>query len=672
MKKNFLAFAFICLFCVAVNAQVSSVKTVNRAAAVNCLTKATEEVAAGNWANAVFYANLGLAYDGTIADFPYVLAICSEKLDQAMSGQLAFAEEACNQDMSWRFYNRSDALLLCATLYAKTGRYREALSIVESFGEQSADIDYVKLLCYYGLSQKTKAHALLSEALDTWAFDFRFAKVFLQKENSSARTRTNTVIAEKIIARSYVWESSNPEVLVLLTPFEKDRTETVRRLKIYREMYAPFTQSYTPEDLYLRAYALLLSLNFGIINESIAVDEFFNMTAIFFNPLTQTKVRAKGFYAKHLEELCRLVEGKSLRESIADTIVSYKNCVFENAWDGTLKSVIFYESGRPSSAVFDSNRDGIADVTVSCNFGIPTDIEVGAANIKVKYDEYPNVNRVYFEDELYILRPLDLRFKPVNLQALKLNLFDLTSAYSNMYVLAENDAQSPLNKRSLVHAAAYVETPAENGGVERILLSGGRAISSQSLIGGKVVATANYKNGIIAKRDIDRDCDGYFETLQTYDKAGKLLTVSVDINKNKIYEYSEKHDANSVQKIWDENEDGNWEVLFSQIGDISLVKWIHPINGEIVEVDFIKSVPKTIRYLGVNTEVYADAKNNFYWVGTCVDNHELNGRIEKEITKYFNQSPVEVVSYSVTINDYNIFAVKSGGVIFAQIIETAE
>lgn len=279
---------------------------------------------------------------------------------------------------------------------------------------------------------------------------------------------------------------------------------------------------------------------------------------------------------------------------------------------------------------------------------------------------------MYFEDELYILRPLDLRFKPVNLQALKLNLFDLTSAYSNMYVLAENDAQSPLNKRSLVHAAAYVETPAENGGVERILLSGGRAISSQSLIGGKVVATANYKNGIIAKRDIDRDCDGYFETLQTYDKAGKLLTVSVDINKNKIYEYSEKHDANSVQKIWDENEDGNWEVLFSQIGDISLVKWIHPINGEIVEVDFVKSVPKTIRYLGVNTEVYADAKNNFYWVGTRVDNHELNGRIEKEITKYFNQSPVEVVSYSVTINDYNIFAVKSGGVIFAQIIETAE
>ena len=160
--------------------------------------------------------------------------------------------------------------------------------------------------------------------------------------------------------------------------------------------------------------------------------------------------------------------------------------------------------------------------------------------------------------------------------------------------------------------------------------------------------------------------------MQTYDKAGKLLTVSVDINKNKIYEYSEKHDANSVQKIWDENEDGNWEVLFSQIGDVSLVKWIHPINGEIVEVDFIKSVPKTIQYLGVNTEVYADAKNNFYWVGTRVDNHELNGRIEKEITKYFNQSPVEVVSYSVTINDYNIFAVKSGGVIFAQIIETAE
>ena len=83
-------------------------------------------------------------------------------------------------------------------------------------------------------------------------------------------------------------------------------------------------------------------------------------------------------------------------------------------------------------------------------------------------------------------------------------------------------------------------------------------------------------------------------------------------------------------------------------------------------------VPKRIDYLGVKTDVYADAKNNFYWVGSRVDNAELNARIEKEITKYFNQSPVEVVSYSVTINEYNIFAVKSGGVIFAQIIETAD
>ncbi|MEL3905171.1 MAG: hypothetical protein P1P63_08710 [Treponemataceae bacterium] len=672
MKKNFFAFAFLCWWGTALTAQVSSVKTVNRTAAVNCLTKATEEVSAENWANAVFYANLGLAYDGTIADFPYVLALCSEKLEKSLNEQLSFAEEACNLDMSWRFYNRSDALLLCAKLYAQTGRYREALSIAESFSEQSADIDYVKLLCYYGLSQKKNAQSLLLQALDTWAFDFRFAKVFLQQENSSARTKINIAIAQKIIARSYVWESSNPEVLVLLTPFEKDRTETVRRLKVYREMYAPFTQSYTPEDLYLRSYALLLSLNFGIIDEKTAVDEFFNMTAIFFNPLTQVKTRAKGFYAKHLEELCRLVKGKNIRKIIADTIVSYNDCVFENGDDSLLNAVIFYENGRPSYAVFDNNQDGIADMTITCNFGIPTEIAMPATNTVVTYDEYPNVNRAMFENEQYILRPLDLRFKPVHLQALKLNLFDLTSAYSNMYVLTENAGQAPLNKRMLLRAAAYIEIPAENGGIERILLSNGKAISSQSLIGETVVATGNYKNGIIAKRELDRDCDGYFETLETYDKTGRLLTVSVDINKNKIYEYSEKHDANTIEKIWDENEDGNWEVLFLQIGDVSMVKWIHPINGEIVQVDFVKGIPKRIDYLGVKTDVYADAKNNFYWVGSRVDNAELNARIEKEITKYFNQSPVEVVSYSVTINEYNIFAVKSGGVIFAQIIETAD
>lgn len=671
MKKNILAlvFSFVCFLGVA---QVSNFKTVNRMAAVNCLTKATEEVASENWANAIFYANLGSAYDGSIADFPYVLALCYEKLEYSFNEQLGFAEDACNPDMNWRYYNRADALLLTARIYALTGRYNEALAITSKLTDDSADIDYVKLLSYYGLYQYQNARSLLIEALDKWAFDFRFAHIFLQKETSSAKTAVTNAIAEKIIARAYVWENSNPEVLVLLTPFETDRNETIRRLKVYREMYAPFTQSYTPTDLYLRSYALLLSLNFGIISEKVAVDEFFNMTAVFLNPLTQKKMRAKGFYAKHLEELCRLVKGQSLRDKIAETIVQYKDCVFDDEGDGLLNSVIFYESGRPSLAIFDTNQDGKVDVTVACNFGIPTEIEVLATNTKITYDEYPNVNRASFEGDLYVMRPTDLRFSPVNLQALELNLFGLTSAYSNMYILTQNKRTAALNKRTLVRAAAYVETPIDESTIERVLLSKGVAINSQNLIGELVVATGNYKNGIISKRTLDRDCDGYFETLQTYDKGGKLLTVSVDINRNKIYEYSEKHEPTTVHKIWDDDEDGNWDVLFTQMGRYSLVKWVHPITDEIVQVDFVDTIPKAINYLGQRTELHADAKNNFFWVGKNINNKAISSKIEKEIKTYFSISPIEVISYSLTIEGYNIFAVKSAGVIFAQVIGEAE
>lgn len=667
--KKILCWAFLLSFYSLNYAQVSNVKTVNHTAAVNCLTKSCQELAAENWSNAVFYANLGAAYDTTIADFSYILAVCYSKLDRSIREQLICAETACMPDMQWRYYDKKDAQLLCAKLYAHTKRYREAFDIVSAFQERSADIDYIKVQCLYGFNRKTEARRLLSEALDTWAFDFRFARIFLQNERNSEKTNETIGIAEKIIARSYVWENSNPEILVLLSPFEPNKNETIRRLKIYREMYAPFNTSCTTDDLYIHSYAVLLSLNFGIISEKIAVEEFFNMSAMFFDPMSHSKITAQGFYAPHLEELCRLVTDNTLRSIIAGNIVSYKDCVFDCDRNGNLQSIIFYESGRPTRAVFDSNLDGVSDMSVSCNFGIPTEVLIPATQTTVIYDEYPHVNRASFEGKQYIMRPLDLQFQPVKLAALDLNLFDLSSAYSNMYVIVENKAAETLSSRALTQAAVYVEQKLHDNVIERVLLSNGVPVSSQSFIGEKLLATAQYKNGIISSKTLDRDCDGYFETYQTYDVSGKLLTVSIDVNRNKIYEYTEKHEANSIQKIWDEDEDGEWEILYTQMGDYALVKWLHPITNEIIQVDFVKFIPQSIQYLGVKKQLYASAEHTFFWIGKKIEEPALNSAIEKNINNYFNQSLTEVVSYSVTINNINVFAVKSGGVIFAQIIE---
>lgn len=666
--KKIAIFLFLAVFSFT---RVLALKTVNHVAAVNCLEKATKEVSDENWVQALFYANLGLAYDGTIADFPYIISVCYGKLDRPFYEQIIFAEDACNDDMRWRYYDKKDAQLLCAKLYATTGLFQKALTILSTFTEQSADIDYIRLLSYYGLSQKTLARRLVFEALDKWAFDFRFAKVFLQNEKDSAKTEVNKSIAEKIIARAYIWETSNPEILVLLSPFEPDQNETVRRLKIYREMYAPFTTSSSPFDLYLKSYALLLSLNFRIITEEVAVEEFFNMTAVFINPVDQNKTTAKGFYANHLEELCVLVQSKMLRSIIAGKIVSYQDCVFDDYGDGVLNSVVFYESGRPSLAVFDSNQDGMADITVTCNFGIPTEIKMVESKTGLYYDEYPNVKKVYFQGDVYILRPLELKFKPVNLLTLKLDLFDLTSPYSNMYTFIENNSNKSLTKSTLSKVAVYVESN-NNGITERLLLSNGVPISAQSLIGDKVVGNTSYKNGIVYQKMLDRDCDGYFETYQNFDDMGSLSKVSIDINRNKIYEYTETHNTNNIQKIWDDDEDGKWDVLFTQVGSFAFVKWLHPITGEIIQVDFLDSVPKSINYLGVKKDLLSTNGNKFFWIGKQVADNKLNDSIEKKVKEYFTQSLSDIASYSVTINDIIVFAIKSGGVIFAQIIETSD
>lgn len=670
--RKLLVLSFFCFFSSLVFSQNANVKIVNRKAAVNCLTKASEELANKNWTNALFYADLGLAYDNSIADFYYIIAKSYNKLGRSIKEQIVFAESATKENMKWRYYDKKDAKVFCASLYAKTARYQEALKLLSDFNEQTADLDYIRVLSYYGLKQKTDARKLLSQALDKWAFDFRFARIFLQYEKYSAKTAINKAISKKIIARSYVWENSNPEILVLLSPFETDLNETIRRIKVFREMYAPFSESCTTEDLYLRSYAVLLSLNFGIISEEMAINEFFNMNAIFFNPLSRKKEKAKGFFAKHLEELCRLVENPTMRSIIAGKIVSYEDCIFDDYDDTALNSIIFYESGRPSLAIFDSNQDGVADMTVKCNFGIPQKINMPEKNICIEYDEYPNVKRLKFEENTYIMRPLDLQFTPVRLSPLNLNLFAITSPYSNIYVLKENNSTNQLSKKALMRAAVYMESKTDEGYTERILLSDGLALSSQTLLGNKPIANANYEKGIISNRSLDRDCDGYFETYESYDKTGKLFTVSIDINRNKIYEYVEKHNENNIQKIWDDNEDGNWDVLFTKIGEHSLVKWLHPINKEVIEVDFVDSIPKSIRYLGVKKELQADSENKFFWVGRKTNDAKLNSLIEKTLTDHFEKMMPELLSYSVTINGVNIFAVKSGGLIFAQIVESTE
>lgn len=670
MKKKLIAFFYFCLIC-SISAQVYDIHTVNTVAAKNCLTKAQDAFSSEQWSTALVYAQLGAAYNANLADFPYLIARCYEKLDYSIASQIIYIETACAEHTTWEFYDSNDGKVFCALLYAHTKRYEEALAIIDTLQFQSSDIDYIRLSCYYGLNQQTQALALLDEALDKWAFDFRFPKLFLQNERYATKTATIQRLAEKIIARSYVWETSNPEVLVLLSPFETDIDETVRRLKVFRQMYAPFTKTYTIEDLFVRSYALLLSLNYGLIGEETAIDEFFNMTALFLSPETQKQTRVKGLFGKHLEELCRLVQDPSMRAQIAQNIVTYNNCIFDDEGDGILNTVIMYDNGRPTKALMDTNQDMQLDITVECNFGIPSHITLHNSMV-VEYDEYPKVKNVLIANDLYVMRPQDLIFKPILLQPLMLNLFDLQAAYSNLYIITENNVQQSITQTELLQAAVYVDVLLAQSPltIERVLLNRGVAISSQTMLGDTIIARTQYTNGRIAKKTLDRDADGYYETEQHFERNGNIAQVMVDINRNKKYEYRETYSNTGViQKYWDENEDGTWEILYTQTDNTISVQWVHPLTKEIVHVSFNGTQPVSVTYLGMSDTLYPNEKSTFYWVGTRPYPTTQAQNIEQEIEQYFNQTVAEVVSYSVNKNGFTIFAVKSGGVIFAQIIE---
>ncbi|PIE98975.1 MAG: hypothetical protein CR988_00710 [Treponema sp.] len=649
---------------------VDSLTGVNRVAALNCLEKASVAYEKRQWKTALFQAQLGGVYDATLADFAYIEALCYKELNYPSAEQLERVEFACADGMNWRLYDRNNALLLCATIYANTHRYKEALNIASRLPFVTADIDYIKATSFYGLKKWADARRVISESLDKWSFDARFPKLFLMAEKSKTVGNVNLNLAMKILSRLYIWEEEDPSFFVFSAPFETDEAEIKRRLKIYREMYRPFTKSYNPKDLFVRSYALVLSLKYGIIDEKTAVNEFFNMKSICKDPNTGKSLKVKALYADHLYELTKIIGLYESRTIISEKLAKYSDCIFyDSESDGVLNSIVFFKDGRPKIASFDSNQDGYSDYIIDCNFGIPVQVLSKKNGVKVKYDDYPTVKSVNFENKLYVMRPLDLEWAPIELKTI---FFDISEKkdYSNFFTLMLKPNISSLTTGELLYSASYIESknPLYTAGADRVYLNKGIPISAETVLDGKIQALANFKNGFIALKNIDRDMDGFFETQEVYSKKGELETISIDLNKNKLYEYTEKYEHDgTVKKTWDSNEDSHWEIRYTEYPNgTAQTEWLHPKTLKPVTVNYASQIPQSVTYMNNTSEIIKEDDLPFFWLAQIPSNSEL---FAKEIMKVFNQTNIPVVSYNVRINGINIFATRSGGFIFADILE---
>lgn len=653
-------------------AQHSESRAVNTRFALEYLQKAVQFYDSAAYSDALACIEAGKSYDQAFADFFYLEALCLMELHRPRAAIVHAAEQAVLHGYRWQLFNEEDSHTLLGRLYVETGRFQEALRLLEPLVYPSADNDLYTAAALYGLGLSDRAQAVITEALDRWSFDVRFPKLFFLQERKRQKTAAAKKLGQTIIKRLYTWLDKDPALAVYACPYDSNLRENTRRLKIYRNMYAShIIEDKAPPDIYTQLAAVLAELRFGVIDEQTAVEEFFAVKAHGYEPFLQGKGSAPVFFAEHILELSSLVGTASARQRIAEQLDAFGGIVFDDDNDDTLiNAAVLYEQGRPVSAFFDPNQDGVADYEAECSFGTPVSVTNRKNGYTFLYDTYPAVREAVQEHERkrYTLIPLALHWEPIELYDLMLRLQASADNPQPFFTLRLKPKFPALTERDIALAALYAEAPDpfDSENVHCIHFDKGMVLSVETYKGNTLLASSRYKNGIMRQKRRDSDGDGFFELLEEYSAQGVLERISIDMNKNNIFEYYELYQPDQiVVKTWDENEDGIPDIQYTQSHTgIDKVMWKHHYTGKQIVINLREGMPETLL---IDNTVFPIIKEPSYEVYWLEKRPPFSASVSASLENIFNNYYPEMNSYTASVGAYEIFAMKSGGLIYVQV-----
>lgn len=655
----------------AVYAQKSRLESenINTVYALEYLDKAVRLYKAQDYGNTLDYVKKGQSYDDSFADFSYLEALSLIRLGETRAKILEAAEQAVVPGLRRQVFNEEDAVLLLSRLYTETKQYKEAIRLLETLSFPSADRDYYHAAALYGINRDEQAREIIETALNRWSFDVRFPKLFFLNERNKPVSRSGKRLADMLIQQLYVWIDREPALAVYAAPFDPNPKENNRRLKVYRNMYKG---GETQQDVRTRLAAVLAELRYGVIDEKAAVKEFFTVQSADHLPLKERKA-VPTLYSDQLMELCRIVGMVSVRKTIANQLKTFSGAVLEDENnDGIVDATVFFEKGRPISAFFDPNQDEIYEYRAVCNFGTPDRIITVKNGSETYYDTYPAVRAVTQQQErkTYTMRPLSLKWEPITQFELDLRLQDADKEAPPFFTLRLRDSARLLQEHDFIFSVLYCDQPDpdDEEAVIRTHFEKGQLLSIETKKNNKTVALAQYRNGALMQKTFDYDGDGFFEVLEQYNRHGQVEKIAVDINKNKLFEYTERYEADgSIVKQWDENEDGDAEIYYTQFpsGDARTM-WKHRFSGKPVSVFYKKGVPDKLTIGTQAIPIIKEPTHEVYWLEK---RPSFSNKVAEKLEELFRQNTTEVESYTVMIGGYELYAVRSGGAVFVQLFE---
>ncbi len=654
-----------------------------RKTAVRYIETAKKFLEEENYSASLSQTALGLTFDKSIADLYYIQALALSV--QGASPHEIFPALNASLEADWYEYNRDAARLLLADLYVKTGQSAQALDILnEKPALYTTDALYARARALYRLGKSGQARDVIKRAAFQHPDDERFAHLFFDAERIfspetvSAQKRTDKNAQDLtglFLSRLNDLEKADPDILLKASIFAQNRADTKRFLRAWN--------AYGKTDPYYGIYAL----QYGLLTEEAA----FEYMLPFFNGTTDYNC---------LKSFVSLISSDAVKERLRLLYESFEGTInFDTDKDGIADMTAAYQYGRPLRIDYDKNQDGKKDWEAECDYGVPVKLTLFSKNIVLWYGAWPEAARVIcgasgetencsydILDNALLWTPFQLISDPVSqIQGEALLHIPVLAEYAqdfpdeDLFVLSHT-VERPVDE----YPAASVRFNVLHGMIQYAVYSDNET----------PYAYARFENGILQYRNVDRDRNGTYEIVENYgfdrehrseyrkkeeaplsrrlfgpeDLATGLYIHSVVYEDSEAV-FTETYDPDGGFSLSKKSRaSGGWDALYTRTKEnTESIEYLQPFSGKKVNITLEKGVP----VLSDGRKVIKDPAASFFWLG------EYPGATYAEIVmeklNHKDASGViftlsDVFQFKDTGAPIRIFAVKNGDTYFGEVL----
>ena len=539
------------------------------------------------WGEALAAAERAADFSGSSSDISYLLAFIRSH-ERKNRQSVIEALELAIETNRWFLYNEGQALLLMAEQLIPMRAYSDALFLLDQLvfdqlawapapppsenAGIASDAAMLRLLAVKGMisnfssAQTTAPHAFdaqfrsrVLETIDRYPRDPRPFRVFFDYINNkklkpSVITEGDLNLLELVLKRLPFLIEADPELAWIAAPYIRDKEEAKRLAASYRSGGIPNVRI---RDFKPSPGSIVIALQFGLLGDNEAVEEFFSGSRGFNYPLP-AGVAPDGnpvLERNVLTDVYASLGSEEGRDLFTKKLLSFSGTILDDEdGDGYFDSRAVCREGAVREIDFDFNGDN------ESNFRIFFTADGGPVNSEyftigdrsrafIEWERYPSVSRVKMTEEIFSFRPAEFQFAPVAFVEL-----GGSNSHSGLAYPVPLHHNMDLSRRSLVSFCANIQRPSAefSGAVEQIFFREGIPLQAVITLNGKQVSVMEFERGRPSVQRLDIDLDGRMETVRRFNYAGSAVSSESDWTGEGIYKTGEIHlPDGSVVYSWD-------------------------------------------------------------------------------------------------------------------------